>query len=252
MKPIGTCAILWEDDDIYVAFKASGVHSVMLTGGAENDEAPVLAGEIAATIPAAADASESPYDAGLVQRLDFDTAGILLGAKTRAAWHEMRERLARGEVTKRYTVVTEGRAPESAELRSYLYGRHRRSERVSVSTASTPPPRSLPAETTFRRLGYDAASDLSLVSASALAARRHQVRAHAAHLGFPLCGDTLYGSTRTLPRDLSATLSDGYAAPGHVPGFLLLASEIALRHPFRDTPLSFTHSFGETLTARFR
>ncbi len=209
---------LFEDSDLFAVYKPAGIHSVRLPSGGGTSLADLLLEHD----PTLSEASRTPLDAGLVQRLDFETSGIMLGAKRKTTWDALFEALVGGTIKKSYLAIVEGALAEPVQVSTYIGSPHRGARKMRVYTA--PPPasaRALEGMTEFSLLRYDKIKDVSVVHASASPARRHQIRAHAAHLGHPLLGDSLYGSTRQL------------GSP-HNPAqrqFFLHASALSLRHP---------------------
>ena len=91
--------------------------------------------------------------------------------------------------------------------------------------------RALPAESWFDRISYDERAHVSLVRVRADAARRHQVRALAQHIGHSLVGDALYGSRRSLEEFFNRRGDE-------VPGFFLHAETLSFTHPRTKKHLS--------------
>lgn len=208
---------LYQDSDIFAVYKPAGIHSVRLpTGGGES-----LADSLLAHTPSLSSASRTPGDAGLIQRLDHDTSGILLGAKNREAWNALFEELMAGRIEKRYVALVEGNISQETTLTSFIGSPHRGARKVKVyKTEPSTSARALPASTTISPIRYLHELNSSLIEASAPTARRHQIRAHCAFLGHPLSGDTLYGSTELLRGTRDSSRS-----------FFLHAWKVCLAHP---------------------
>lgn len=197
------------------------MHSVSLPG----DDKTTVASILADALPTLKAAAEKETDSGLVQRLDGDTSGVLLGAKHRAAWEKLRAQLLAREIEKSYIALVEGKAPPLTEIRNYIGSPNRGAAKMRVyEQKPAKKERALPAHSIFQLLCYLQDQDCSLVRVSAPTARRHQVRAHAACIGHALVGDARYGSTRNLATIL---LLD----PECTPQFLLHAERLAFTDP---------------------
>ncbi|MGQ4877394.1 RluA family pseudouridine synthase [Billgrantia sp. LNSP4103-1] len=125
----------------------------------------------------------------LVHRLDRDTSGCLLLAKSRPALLALNEALKHHQMDKRYLALVAGRWPTrrefvSARLDRYDAGNGER--RVRVDAAGKV------ARTRFAV--REALPRASLIEAEPVTGRTHQIRVHAAHAGHPLLGDDKYGS----------------------------------------------------------
>lgn len=221
--------ILFEDDFLFAVNKPPCVHSVMQEGSRENSVAFALIQRY----PAEAAVSLKEDDAGLVHRLDFETSGVLVAAKTREIWLALRELFSGELINKTYVALVEGEFPRSAEISSRLGSRHRHGKKVRVYSESSAAPRTQPAHTSFERLDFLPAHRCSVVRALLASGRRHQIRAHAAHIGHPLAGDRLYGSTL----DLSEVVEHPRES---LPAFLLHASSIIFPHPVTGESLQIT------------
>jgi 23S rRNA pseudouridine1911/1915/1917 synthase len=171
-------AILYLDDQVVAVAKPPGMPSQPLRGG----ELGTAANGIASLHPECAGVSDDPRDGGLVHRLDIGTSGVLIAARSRAAWQALRHAFGVGTVDKDYLALTWG-APVASSCDAPLAQRGRR---VAVDAAE-----GLPAHTSWtieRVLG-----PWRLVRCKASTGRMHQVRAHLAHCGAPIAGDALYG-----------------------------------------------------------
>ena len=124
-----------------------------------------------------------------VHRLDRETTGLMVYAKTAEAAAALSAAIAAGEMHKEYLAVVEGETPERGEMRDLLYHDRTRNksfvvdrQRRGVREAA------LLYETLGRKDG------LSLVRVSLLTGRSHQIRVQFASRGHPLAGDRRYGS----------------------------------------------------------
>ncbi len=202
-------AWLYVDDALVAIDKPAGVPSHPLQAG----ERGTAAGAIVARFPECATASADPREGGLGHRLDNGTSGVLLAARSRAAWDALRAALRAPTCSKTYLAEVFG-APPDAGVETAPIGRAgRRGGHVRVGAGRHP----LAARTEWAVVERRATT--ALVRARLHAGRAHQVRAHLAAAGFPIVGDDVYGS----------------AAPGA--RLHLHASAIALRHPLTAEPL---------------
>lgn len=223
-----TIKFVFEDEFLFVLEKPALLHSVKINSSKDDS----LAARLLDENPQLSEVAAKPEDAGLLQRLDYETSGLILGAKNKQAWSKLKDCLKQEKIKKSYFVLVEGAFPKMREAVGYIGSRHRASKRVTVT--KFPVARSLQARTTFELIKKIPRANASMLKAFAENARRHQVRAQAAQLGFPLLGDKLYGSKRTLDESLEIQES---ALP--VPPFLLHADFLSFTHPLTDQKLSF-------------
>jgi len=199
--------------------KPAEIHSVKLS----NSEAPSIAEILLDKNPDCSKISQRPEDAGLINRLDFETSGILIAAKKKKTWNKLRQMIQDGKIKKGYIALLEGRLPESISIDNFIGSPNRGASKVRVykkrpySTS-----RVLQAQSILAPLEYLKEIDCTIAEISAPTARRHQVRAHSASIGHPLVGDKLYGSNRELSQLLKR---EG------LPPFFLHALWLELQHP---------------------
>ena len=169
-----------------VAFnKPAGMSSHPLLPG----EQGTAANAIAALFPECVEASARAREAGLVNRLDWGTSGLLLAARDRSAHNELRGLFSAGQVRKSYLALVAGALKEARSISGRIAPRpgDRRRVRVLPEDASD----GQPALSEVRPLEQRGAC--TLVRVRCRSGRRHQVRIHLAHIGHPLLGDSLYG-----------------------------------------------------------
>ncbi|NCP63103.1 MAG: 23S rRNA pseudouridine(955/2504/2580) synthase RluC [Paraglaciecola sp.] len=125
----------------------------------------------------------------LVHRLDRDTSGCLLIAKKRSALKSLHEQLRDKQVDKRYQALVHGQWPENRfKVKAPLVKNVLKSGERMVSVNEV---EGKPSETRFRIL--QSFSDATLVEASPITGRTHQIRVHCLHAGHPIACDDKYG-----------------------------------------------------------
>ena len=132
---------------------------------------------------------ENAFTPALCNRIDRNTGGIVIAAKTAEALRVMNQKIKDRELDKRYLAVIEG-IPKGREgsLTGYLF-KDARKNRVFVT--DTPQPGSKACRTDYKVLA--SGNGLSLVECKLITGRTHQIRAQFAHAGHPLLGDGKYG-----------------------------------------------------------
>jgi 23S rRNA pseudouridine1911/1915/1917 synthase len=178
-------AVLHEDAALVFVDKPAGRPSHPLRPG----ETGTVANALVARYPECAQASEDTREGGLCHRLDIETSGVLLAARTREAWQRMRAAFGGREVEKRYVALVTGPLAEEGEIFLPLRHHPRHPDRVEPAMEGDPDARAAHSE--FKVLGR--AGEYSLVEVRIHTGVLHQVRAHLAGIGAPIVGDTLYG-----------------------------------------------------------
>ena len=209
--------ILHADEALVFANKPAHRPSHPLRPG----ETGTVANALVARFPELAEASEDPREGGLCHRLDVETSGVIVAARTRAAWTALREAFGqRGGVDKRYWALVSGPLADDGEIDLPLRHHPRHPDRVEADPSGAPGSREAVSE--FRVLSR--AGEFSLVEVKILTGVLHQVRAHLAAVGAPLVGDDLYG---------------GRAWPG-LDRFFLHARSLTVPHPVTGAPTTAT------------
>mgnify|MGYP003440362600 FL=1 len=132
---------------------------------------------------------ENSFTPALCNRIDRNTGGIVIAAKTAEALRVMNQKIKDRELDKRYLAIVEGTPkPREGSLKGYLF-KDAKKNRVFVT--DTPQAGSKSCQTNYKVL--TSANGLSLVECELITGRTHQIRAQFAHAGHPLLGDGKYG-----------------------------------------------------------
>ena len=132
---------------------------------------------------------ENAFAPALCNRIDRNTGGIVIAAKTAEALRVMNQKIKDREIDKRYLAIVEGSPkPKEGSLKGYLF---KDAQKNRVYVTDTPQPGSKTCQTNYKTLA--SAAGLSLVECELITGRTHQIRAQFAHAGHPLLGDGKYG-----------------------------------------------------------
>ena len=224
-------AILHEDESILVLDKPAGLVVHPAAGHADDtllngllEHCPALAG-----LPRA----------GLVHRLDRDTSGVLVVAKTLAAQTFLSAAIQAREVSREYRAVVNG-VPVSGGTVDKPMGRHPRDRQRMAVLASG----GRHAVTHYRVLARYRAH--SLLAVMLETGRTHQIRVHMASAGYPIVGDPVYGGRPRVPRGAATALLEclrGFRRQA------LHAFRLRFAHPASGQPLQFEAPLPEDMRA---
>ena len=132
---------------------------------------------------------EHSFTPALCNRIDRNTGGIVIAAKTAEALRVMNQKIKDRELDKRYLAIVEGTPkPKESSLKGYLF---KDSVKNRVYVTDSPKPGAKTCQTNYRVL--KSRNGLSLVECELITGRTHQIRAQFAHAGHPLLGDGKYG-----------------------------------------------------------
>ena len=133
--------------------------------------------------------AENAFTPALCNRIDRNTGGIVIAAKTAQALRVLNQKIKDRELDKRYLAIVEGTPkPREGSLKGYLF-KDAKKNRVFVT--DTPQAGAKSCQTNYKVL--TSANGLSLVECQLITGRTHQIRAQFAHAGHPLLGDGKYG-----------------------------------------------------------
>ncbi len=176
-------SILYEDEDIVVVDKPAGM---VVHPGAGTDGGTLVEGLLASRrLPV----DDDPARPGIVHRLDKETSGVIVVAKTASALSALKAQFASRGVAKLYLALVEGEIAEEEGLIDAPVGRDPAHPRVMTVS-----PRGRGAKTAFRVLQRFPTGTLLLLQPRT--GRTHQLRVHLRYIGHPIVGDPLYGKER--------------------------------------------------------
>lgn len=213
-------SIVHEDDDVLVIDKPAGL---VVHPAAGNPDGTLLN----ALLHHAPGQMQLPR-AGIVHRLDKDTTGLMVVAKTLAAHASLVEQLQARTVSREYDAVVTGRMTAGGSVDGPI-GRHPKDRKRQAVT-----PSGKPAVTHYRVVERFPAH--THVRCRLETGRTHQIRVHMAHRRFPLIGDPVYAGRLKMPAGATDALKDVLR---HFPRQALHARKLAFVHPGTGEALTF-------------
>ncbi len=191
--------VLYEDDSLLVINKPPGM---VVHPGAGNHTGTVVNALLGRNPELADELAMDESRPGIVHRLDKDTSGCLVIAKTPQVQFKLSRSFAEREVGKTYAALVRGIPSPKTEKIVTLIGRHHTNRQKMAVTERN----GKEAITIYEVLksGHLAGVQVSMLSVRILTGRTHQIRVHMAHKGHPVLGDTVYGGTQKLkvPRQM--------------------------------------------------
>jgi 23S rRNA pseudouridine1911/1915/1917 synthase len=174
--------VIYEDADVVVINKPAGilVHDTPTKKGE-----PTIVG-----FASTKSNDPDPDRPGIVHRLDRDTSGVMIIAKTEAAKEFLQKQFHDRLTSKEYLALVEGHLRQAEATISLPIGRKSGSARYVIGLTGKPAETTYKVEAEFAHHSY--------IHAFPKTGRTHQIRVHLAHLGHPIAGDRLYGGHRTL------------------------------------------------------
>lgn len=183
--------VIYEDENILLADKEQGlvVHSD------ESGTADTLINRIKKYLYLKGEYSpenEQSFTPSLCNRIDRNTGGIVIAAKTAEALRILNEKIKNRELVKKYLCIVIGKPEKNEDVLTAYLERDTIKKQVKISNKKTPD--NLTVKTKYKVI--DSCDEFSLLEVELLTGRTHQIRAHMAHIGHPLLGDGKYGVNR--------------------------------------------------------
>src|SRR6201996_3936709 len=175
---------------------------------------------------------------GIVHRLDKDTSGLLVAAKTERAMASLAKQFANHTIERAYNALVWGSPRQaSGRIESQIGRSPFDRKRMTVLRGG-----GKEARTRYQVLEKFGAAErpfASLIECRLETGRTHQIRVHLTHLGHPLIGDPQYGRGRTAPRGKSDAELRAFAVAAEFPRQALHAFVLGFQHPSLHKPLRF-------------
>ena len=228
--------IAYEDEHLLVVDKPAGVVVHPAPGHPTGTLVEALEGRAAG--------GEDPWRPGIVHRLDRETSGLLVVAKSDAVHRALQEQLRRRELVREYLALVEGRPDALTGTIDVPIGRDRRNRTIHSTRTDTP---------REARTHFEIEKPLprtTLLRVRLETGRTHQIRVHLAAIGHPVAGDPDYGGADAgarlgLTRQFLHSAFIGFTHPvtraptaceSKLPVDLFRALEAAAREPVSDGP----------------
>ena len=189
VNPNVRCRLIKKDDDFIFFAKDSGVHSV----AHDVDELDTAANWLLNEDSGLKNVS-LPLESGLLHRLDFETSGVMVAARSPQAFTGLKKLFKENQVSKEYVCIVSNAGLKPGEYVAYAYGKSKNSKKVSVALQQGASRRARDAKKIITIVKSVLKEEKYFrVTLEIVTGFRHQIRAHLAFLGFPLVGDQLYG-----------------------------------------------------------
>jgi 23S rRNA pseudouridine1911/1915/1917 synthase len=233
--------IVYEDEDVIVVDKPAG----MVVHPAPGNPDRTLVNALVAHCGASLKGIGGVQRPGIVHRLDKDTSGLIVAAKTDAAHHSLVEQFAARSVERVYAALVWGVPQKRRGEIAGAIGRSR-ADRKKMAVLRHG---GKPALTRYEVKRTFADGAISLLDCRLATGRTHQIRVHLTALGHPLLGDPVYGRGRLRQRALPEPAAAAVAALGRQ---ALDAYVLGFEHPATARPLRFEKNLSNDITSLIR
>jgi 23S rRNA pseudouridine1911/1915/1917 synthase len=233
--------ILYEDADLIVLNKPAGLVVHPAAGNPDRTLVNALLAHCGPDLTGIG-GEQRP---GIVHRLDKDTSGLMVAAKTETAHRGLTALFAARDIERAYWALVWGRpSPTEGTIAGNIGRSPRNRKKMAVLRHG-----GRPAETAYRVLKSFQGGRVSLVECRLKTGRTHQIRVHLAELGHPLLGDPLYGRAGTASRRARLLSEGAQAALAALGRQALHAKTLGFRHPVSGDALRFQSELPADLSA---
>ena len=212
--------VLHQDEDILVVDKPAG----LVVHPAAGHRDGTLVNGLLALDPKL----EQLPRAGIVHRLDKDTTGVMVVARSARAHRWLVEELQARRVSREYVALARGVVTAGRSIETGIARHPEQRTRMAVREDGKP---AVTHFTVTRKFGH-----YSLLRVKLETGRTHQIRVHMAHIRYPLLGDPLYGGRERIPAGIDAELAASIRAFGRQ---ALHAERLAFEHPASHREVAF-------------
>ena len=182
-----TLDILYEDESVLVVNKAAGM---VVHPGAGNPKGTLVNAALA-HFPGLKDVGETTRP-GVVHRLDKETSGVIVLAKTEAAYHHLVRQFKSRKTEKTYLALVDGLPPTpTGRIEANVHRDERYRQKMAVAYEGKGR-RAISEYSTLRNF-----DNHTLLEVKPLTGRTHQIRVHLAYIGSPVAGDQIYGRRKS-------------------------------------------------------
>jgi 23S rRNA pseudouridine1911/1915/1917 synthase len=237
-------AVVYEDKDLIVIDKPAGLVVHPAAGNPDGTLVNALIAHCGASLQGVGGVARP----GIVHRLDKDTSGLLVAAKTQRAMGSLAKQFANHTIERAYHAVVWG-APRASE--GMVEGQIGRNpfdrKRMAVLRGG-----GKQARTRYRlveKFGNPERPFASLIECRLETGRTHQIRVHLTHLGHPLIGDPSYGKARQPPRAKTPTEEVAFTMAANFPRQALHAYLLGFQHPTLHKTVRFESEWPADMAA---
>src|SRR5258707_7284778 len=226
--------VIYEDKDLIVINKPAGLVVHPAAGNPDGTLVNALIGHCGTGMLSIGGEARP----GIVHRLDKDTSGLLVAAKTERAMASLAKQFANHTIERAYNAVVWGSPRDATGLIESQIGRSP-FDRKRMTVLRAGGKRAATRYKVMEKYGPAERAFACLIECRLETGRTHQIRVHLTHLGHPLIGDPQYGRSRTAPRGKSDAEAHAFTLAASFPRQALHAFVLGFQHPSLHKTLRF-------------